>query len=31
VRLIGITLHTPADVKELLGPMLAESRRKASL
>ncbi|HEX7808344.1 MAG TPA: hypothetical protein VF608_06465 [Thermoanaerobaculia bacterium] len=30
-RLLGITLDTRDDVDKLLGPMLAESRRRTSL
>lgn len=29
-RLTGLTLHKPADVQNLLGPMLTESRRRTT-
>ncbi|HEX6086231.1 MAG TPA: hypothetical protein VF266_17000 [Thermoanaerobaculia bacterium] len=29
-RLTGVALHEPADVEKLLGPMLAESRRRTA-
>lgn len=29
-RLTGLTLHEPADVQNLLGPMLTESRHRTS-
>lgn len=30
VKLNGLTLHDPADVQKLLGPMLDEIRRKTA-
>jgi len=31
VKLTGLTLHRPADVRNLLGPMLSEAKRRASM